>query len=428
MKKVKQLTLGSVYETKDGRWRAAITIGYDGQGRQVRRTVSAKTQAECIRRRNELFLELKKSSTRRNEITVETFARDWLGTTAFEEYTPNVYRNAVSKVNNYIIPALGKYRLMDLGAEEVRELDKYAWSAKVSGRTVQIVRSTFSAMMKDAVRRGLLEVNPCERVARPKATSKKRTALSVGQAKDLILHSVKVKDPLASLWASYLFLGPRKTELLGLERGRLHLESAGVADLSWALMTVKWTHSERCGCAEDAPGWSCPTRVHDVAPGFEYRELHGGMILARPKTTSSIRMTPVPEPLASELRAYVRSAPENEFGLMWVSEKGLPIRPERALIRWKAALRSAGLPIVDLHTARHTAASLLAESGVPPQVIGMILGQSHIDTTLRYVHVSDGQARAAMDQLAGMLHLPAGYGQAADEGEGFALEVEGEVL
>ncbi|WP_232215150.1 site-specific integrase [Corynebacterium sp. KPL1824] len=263
--------------------------------------------------------------------------------------------------------------------------------------------------MRDAVRRGLIEVNPVSRVDRPRAASHPRTALTVDQARHLILHSSRAGDPLASLWAAYLFLGPRKGELLGLTRDRVSLvQGMAQIDLSWALSSVPWRHGRDCGCPDGVRSDKCPLHEHAVPPGYEWEELSGSMILARPKTLTSRRIVPVPAPLDEVLRRHIDTAPGNEWNLVWLSEKGRPIRPERVLKRWKAALRDAGLPIVDLHTARHTAASLLRECGVGPEVIAAILGHSKVDTTFNYVHVNAGQTQRALADYSAFLGLPGG--------------------
>lgn len=409
MRSVKNLQLGSIYKTKRGDWRAAITIGYDGQGRQVRRTTSGKTKAECLRRRNELYLQLQQKTTTPTKVAVETFIHQWIDTAALEKYSPNSLRNVKGHCRNYIIPTLGQYQIKDVGADEVRELDQAVRDAGCSDRTVQIVHSTFSAAMRDAVRRGLIEVNPVSRVDRPRAASHPRTALTVDQARHLILHSSRAGDPLASLWAAYLFLGPRKGELLGLTRDRVSLvQGMAQIDLSWALSSVPWRHGRDCGCPDGVRSDKCPLHEHAVPPGYEWEELSGSMILARPKTLTSRRIVPVPAPLDEVLRRHIDTAPGNEWNLVWLSEKGRPIRPERVLKRWKAALRDAGLPIVDLHTARHTAASLLRECGVGPEVIAAILGHSKVDTTFNYVHVNAGQTQRALADYSAFLGLPGG--------------------
>ncbi|WP_408927083.1 tyrosine recombinase XerC [Corynebacterium marquesiae] len=417
MKPVKDLKLGSIYQTKNGRWRAAITVGWDGQGRQVRRTVSAKTEAECIRRRNELYLQLKKGESSPQKITVETFTKKWLDSTAFEMYAPQTLRGVKGQCRKYIIPTLGKYALKDVGADEVRELISAVRNAGCGDRYTQQNYSTFSVIMRDAVRRGLIERNPCSMVDRPRAVRNTRTALTADQARHLIIHSAKAGDTLASMWASYLLLGARNGELLGLTRSRVSLVP-GMAqiDLSWAATRLPWRHGRKCKCAAGAEARRCNDREAAVPPAFEWYEIRGALAWTRPKTEKSRRIIPVPAPLDEVLRRHIAETPQNEWDLMWLSSSGLPLRHKRVLIRWRAALKDAGLPIVDLHTARHTAATLLRECGVGPEVIASILGHSKIDTTFGYVHVNATQAQRAMDAYSSLLSLPGGYGEAPDKG------------
>lgn len=50
---------GSIYQrTSDGRWLGVVTLGQDGTGRVVRRTVSAKTRAEVVRKLKKLQRDL----------------------------------------------------------------------------------------------------------------------------------------------------------------------------------------------------------------------------------------------------------------------------------------------------------------------------------------------------------------------------------
>lgn len=417
MKPVKDLKLGSIYQTKNGRWRAAITVGWDGKGRQVRRTVSAKTEAECIRRRNDLYLQLKKGESNPQKITVETFIKKWLDSTAFERYAPQTLRGVKGQSRTHIIPALGKYALKDVGADEVRELISAVRSAGCGDLHTQQVYSTFSVIMTDAVRRGLIDRNPCAMVDRPRAVRNTRTALTADQARHLIIHSAKVGDPLASLWVSYLLLGARNGELLGLTRSRVSLVP-GMAqiDLSWAATSLPWRHGQKCKCTAGAEARWCNDREAAVPPAFEWYEIRGALAWTRPKTEKSRRIVPVPAPLDEVLRRHIAETPQNEWDLMWLSSSGLPLRHKRVLIRWKAALKDAGLPIVDLHTARHTTATLLRECGVGPEVIASILGHSNIDTTFGYVHVNAAQTQRAMDAYSSFLSLPGGYGEASDKG------------
>jgi site-specific recombinase XerD len=65
---------------------------------------------------------------------------------------------------------------------------------------------------------------------------------------------------------------------------------------------------------------------------------------------------------------------------------------------WQTTRDIAGLKGVRLHDLRHTFASVLASSGTSLQVIGALIGHSHITTTARYAHLVDDSLREATNR------------------------------
>ena len=74
---------------------------------------------------------------------------------------------------------------------------------------------------------------------------------------------------------------------------------------------------------------------------------------------------------------------------MFTTEFGEPCDPRNTLRALRAAATRAGLPRAGLHTLRHTAASVMLNTGVPLKVVSEILGHSSIAITGDiYGHVS----------------------------------------
>lgn len=79
---------------------------------------------------------------------------------------------------------------------------------------------------------------------------------------------------------------------------------------------------------------------------------------------------------------------------------GRPIDPRRDWANWKALLAVAGVRDARLHDARHTAATLLLQQGVPARVAMQVLGHSQIGLTLgTYSHVVPELAQEAADRM-----------------------------
>ena len=407
---------GSTYQTKNGTWVFAITVGTDGAGRRKRRTVSAKTATALAEKRAALMEELYKSSTRPGRVTVETWAHRWLEDIAPDRQRPRTLANSTSNVRKHIIPTLGAYKLHEVGPEEVRELTAAVIASGCSSRTSQIVFSTFSVMMQAAVDEGLIDSNPCKRMSRPKATSKKRGALTIMEARRVIVTALDAGDPRATLWASALLLGCRKAELIGLEWERVDL-GMRLIDLSWQIQSVAWQHGAGCRCKDGVSPELCPLRQHKIKEGEEMREAYLSRVFLRPKTTAGLRLLPIPEPLAVLLDAL----PGERRGLVWHEPDGRPLTDKGVKAGWDAALERAGVPPIDMHSARHTTASLLQEARVHPEVIRQILGHSDQVATRIYTHISTTQASEAMNAMAGMLHLPGGAQSLDERSDGFQL-------
>jgi integrase len=69
----------------------------------------------------------------------------------------------------------------------------------------------------------------------------------------------------------------------------------------------------------------------------------------------------------------------------------------------KTACNKAKIGALRFHDLRHTAASLMIRGGVPLVDVKDILGQSDIQTTMRYVHSTNETRRRAVDVLEAMM-------------------------
>jgi len=91
-------------------------------------------------------------------------------------------------------------------------------------------------------------------------------------------------------------------------------------------------------------------------------------------------------------------------GLMFPSLSGGPLDPARVNQALHMALHKAGLPPVRAHDLRHTAATLLLETGTHPKVVQDLLGHSTIAMTLDlYSHVTPRIQQEATTRMQELL-------------------------
>ena len=402
---------GSIYKRKsDGLWVCAISMGTDGTGRRRRKTIAAKTKADLIAKRRQLIRDIEDGLVvTHSSMTVEAWLDRWHEDIAKRRLKPRVWAGYRSQIDRHIKPAIGKHRLDKLTPAHVRAMhDRIAATPSargegtVSSRVVEVCHKILSRSLRDAVNEGLVRDNVCDRVDPPTATSRQREPITVDNAKQLLLSAGEAGDPLAAMWAAALLLGARQSELMGLTWDRVDLKE-GTVDLSWQLQQLPFRH----GCAPAGRpatcgrkiGGACPKRQHDVPRDYEYTPADGGLCFTRPKTRSSIRFMPIPPLLVQALAAHRSASNPGVHNLVWTRDDGSPWRHRAVLDAWKAATERAGIPACDMHSTRHTTASLLLELGVPMEVIAQILGHSTILSTRGYAHVNMSMAQKAMSQL-----------------------------
>lgn len=108
--------------------------------------------------------------------------------------------------------------------------------------------------------------------------------------------------------------------------------------------------------------------------------------------------------VAAELTAWKlqqKAERREDDSLIIATSTGEPISASNFLSRdFRPALKQAGLPRVNFHSLRHTAATILASSNVPPGTVHRILGHANFATTMK---LYGGLTAEALDKAASAL-------------------------
>jgi integrase len=391
---------GSVYQrASDGRYIAAIDLGWGVDGKRKRKTVSGRTKAEAMRKKVAVERDMARHGvSATGNTTVKAYLEEWLTTVRVKPTTLATYRN---NVRRYLIPTIGRRRLDQLEPQHVRDTLRWMEREGLSPATVNGAHRVLRAALSDAVNDQRIPRNVAKNVAAPSPTTKEADSLTAAHARRL-LRSLAVTDPLAARWAVALLLGIRQGEALGMEWSRLDLD-VGTLDLSWQLQRLPYRHGCN-GCGNTRAG-SCPQRELAVPADFDHRVIDGALCLTRPKSQAGWRIIPLPAFVVAALINHHDAHGAALSGLVFTRDGGRPYDPAQDNHAWHAALGAAGLPQVKLHAARHTTATLLLELGVDPKVIQAILGHSTVVMTRAYQHASIEMQRRAMDSMAGLFEI-----------------------
>jgi integrase len=120
-------------------------------------------------------------------------------------------------------------------------------------------------------------------------------------------------------------------------------------------------------------------RVRINLPPTEWSKLSGSLS-DRPSRVKPY-LIPLPDGVFSALKALWTAQDEPKAGLLFRNQNGEPLEPVMLHRDYKKHLKVPGLPDIRLHDARHTAATLLINQGVPLNEISKMLGHSSIHIT-----------------------------------------------
>jgi integrase len=361
------------FDPKRQSWTFVIDLpsGPDGRPRQMFRRGS-KTETLALREEK-----LAKQQFGRADLaadgTVAAELTQWLGERELDlaVTTLSNYRNAIAK---YVIPFLGARQLYTLDKRAIHELYRHLLARggrdrrPLSADTVRHVHRTLMKALKDL---GVV----VEGVRQPRATDRaergRKGVWTAAQCGAFLAGAGS--DRLYVAWALAVVCGMRRGELAGLKWSKVDLDN-GVIHVHWQ---------------------------RAVASG----EINGGVIEKEPKGKSrrSIAVRPTLVALLGEHRVR-RAAEENHAGMVYrrhgyvfCREDGTPYHPKFFTDGFRELCVTTRVPVIVLHHARHSSATVGADHGVPQHAMQRRLGHAQSRTTQEvYTHVlPDAERRAA---------------------------------
>lgn len=338
---------GSVYRRADGYWVGQIEVGRDHNGRRRRARVVRKRKTDVLAALDELRRQTRDGVIPDRTRTVATFLEFWLDEVIAGQVSPASlaeYRKRIAR----IIPSIGHVKLGKLTTPHVQALSndlavRYPRGVKTRSTTLATLRQA----LRWAVSADLIARNPAEHVSGPRTTTAKvDDALTADEAAAVL--SAAAGDEMEGLVWLALKYGLRLGELL---------------DLRWS----------------------------DI--DFDAGEL----TVRQAKTRAGIRSLPLIPEAERVLKAHrKRSLVTGTDGYVFPTSIGTKRAPQRTRQEWSRILTAAGVEhrcrncgtpdpcssaVRRFHASRHTAATLLLESGVPLEVVSAILGHSNIGVT-----------------------------------------------
>jgi len=378
---------GHIRQRSKGRWEITIDINRDpATGKRLRHFETVKgVKKDAQHRLAELLINIDQGTYIKQpmKLTVAIWLLQWLAGHVTGNLTPKTSESYNHELRHYVIPRLGGIRLNDLRPHHIQDYIAEVLSGGrrrstggLSRRTVQYHYRILSKALDDAIRMGLLAVNPCKGVRPPRPLRHDIPAIGSDDLTRLI--AAMGGSSYHLYYYTLLLTGMRRSELLAL-RWR---------DLDLDLASVYVAHSLH--------------RLDD-----------GKVIIKEPKTPSSRRMVDLPPSLALLLREHkkdqqlqrvILSPILKDEDFVFCHDDGSPLNPSTVTHNFSKVAISAGMPQLRLHDLRHIHATMMLKAGIHPRVVQERLGHSTIATTLDiYSHTVPGMQKAAAERLDTLL-------------------------
>lgn len=338
---------GSIYRRSDGYWVGQIEAGRDATGRRRRARVVRKYRADVVAALDELRQQTRDGIIPDRTRSVATFLEFWLDDVIAGQVTESSLAEYRKRVNR-IIPTIGHVKLGKLTTPHVQALandlaKRYPRGVKTRSTTLATLRQA----LRWAVAAGLIARNPAEHVSGPRTTTARVDDALTADEADRVLSEAAGDDLEALVWLALKY-GLRLGELL---------------DLRWADIDL------------DA----------------------GELTVVKSKSRAGVRSLPLIPEADRVIRAHrKRSKVHHLDGYVFPNASGGRRSPQRTRDDWNRILDAAGIEhrcrncesddpcssaVRRFHASRHTAATLLLESGVALEVVSAILGHANIGVT-----------------------------------------------
>lgn len=349
--------MGHVGRTKSGSWQARYR---DPMRRERARNFPRKVDAER-------FLALVEAEKVRGEwvdpeagkVTVAEFSERWYATTV--TLKPKTRAGYRSLLDSRILPYLGHLQLRRVDPLLVREWIADLQEHGISASRIRQARNVVHAMFGLAQQASLIARNPVEGINTPPLPVTDRRILTSEQVQ---LLAASMPDRYQVLAYVLAYTGIRFGEAAALRRSR--------CDVAAAHLHIAESLAEVAG------------------------DLHFG-----PTKTHRRRTVVIPATVRDDLAKHLDTVDHAPHALVFTSPTGQPLRYSNFRNRvWIPATEAAGLPGIDIHELRHTAASLMIRAGADPKLIQTQLGHASIAITYDvYGHLFPDRLDELADQL-----------------------------
>lgn len=342
----------NIYKRKDGRWEGRYIKAREECGRIIYGYIYSKNYLELKNKLiiNKYMFQENYNETQANDFTFQGTLNECIPLWQKEIFSivkPSTYASYCHKMENYIVPTLGQYKVRLINKQVIEDW-LFKLKDKLAASSIRVVFLTLKSFFKVLESKNLVTLNPCTTVVLKDNNSRKNKALSKNE--QLILQKKAQKHPKGLVVNLALETGLRIGELSGLKW----------CDIDFELNIL---HVRRTVQRINNPDKNSKTKTI--------------ILIGKPKTIYAERDIPI-TPNMSELLLTLKNKKYGEF----VFGNDKPIEP-RVLSNWLKIISNDALDKnIHFHLLRHSFATRCIENKVPITTISELLGHSSVKMTL----------------------------------------------
>jgi integrase len=309
-------------------------------------------------------------------VTLGEHLESWLVTVEAEgRVAPSTLESDRWAVRAWIAPRIGGIPLPDLTGSDLEGL--YAELGRsgnrhgkpLASKTIRNVHLLVHRALEDARSRGTISVNPARDARAPRGRRRERQAWTQEQARAFL--AVADRDYHAVLWRLLLSTGLRRGELLGLQWSDVDVD-ARTAHVGRQVLLHAGGTGPRLYVREELKGRRDRTVYFDGSTAEALK--------AWKKAQAAARLAWGP-----------RWRQDGGLGIAaaWLATEdgGYVLHPDTLHDRFRRLAKTAGVPQIVLHSARHTYATLALRAGARVDLVSRGLGHASVGFTSDvYVH------------------------------------------
>lgn len=337
-----------------------VTIGYDAQGKQIRKSFGSFKKSVVLDKMNKTKYENKYNILSNSDIKFGDLYLEWVNSYKKNEITDNT-------LNEYITLyklRIKNYSLSNLKVNQITLKDlQYYFNSLQEKFTPKTIKNTYlriNSCFDFAVIQGISIKNYCKGVKLQKIEKKtNKIKVFTKEEQRKVLKYLNLDDVVDCVIFFTFYTGLRLGEVLGVKWKNINGNMIDIV--------------EQYG------------RVVKDGLNYEFRKL---------KTVNGLRTIPLPEKVLQMLKKL----PRNSELIFNTSGKGIDHkRPQRRITK---ICKELGIPHRSFHSIRHSYATRLFELGVPIKTVQALMGHSDINTTMNvYTHVMNDTKIEALEKL-----------------------------